>query len=97
MDGMHRKMESVIQQLLARRAKLIILCNAGDAAMDQFEGRGCSLIRVPRTVDALQPVVNIVPLQLLSYHLTTIRCARRSAAAGAARARGWGEGSRARQ
>ncbi|KIY97122.1 glucosamine--fructose-6-phosphateaminotransferase (isomerizing) [Monoraphidium neglectum] len=72
-DNMHRKMESVIQQLLARSAKLVILCNTGDGAMDQFESRNCTLIRVPRTVDALQPIVNILPLQLLSYHLTTIR------------------------
>jgi glucosamine--fructose-6-phosphate aminotransferase (isomerizing) len=70
---MHRKMESVIQQLLARSAKLVILCNTGDDAMTQFEGRGCTLIRVPRTVDALQPIINIIPLQLLSYHLTTLR------------------------
>lgn len=68
-------MESVIQQLLARKARLVILCNTGDATMDQFASRpGCELIRVPRTVDALQPIVNIVPLQLLSYHLTTLRC-----------------------
>ncbi|KIZ06322.1 glucosamine--fructose-6-phosphateaminotransferase (isomerizing) [Monoraphidium neglectum] len=72
-DAMHRKMESVIQQLLARSAKLVILCNTGDDAMTQFEGRGCTLIRVPRTVDALQPIINIIPLQLLSYHLTTLR------------------------
>lgn len=32
-----------------------------------------SMMQVPETVDALQPVVNIVPLQLLSYHLTTLR------------------------
>lgn len=31
------------------------------------------LIRVPHVVDALQPVVNIVPLQLLAYHLTVLR------------------------
>ncbi|KAI8469476.1 MAG: isomerising glucosamine-fructose-6-phosphate aminotransferase [Monoraphidium minutum] len=73
-DNMHRKMASVIQQLLARSAKLIILCNTGDASMDEFDGgQNCTLIRVPRTVDALQPIVNIIPLQLLSYHLTTIR------------------------
>jgi hypothetical protein len=93
MDNMHRKMESVIQQLLARSAKLVILCNAGDPAMDQFEGRGCTLVRVPRSVDALQPIVNIVPLQLLSYHLTTIRCASPGdAAMGVAGGRGGGHG-----
>ncbi len=29
--------------------------------------------QVPETVDCLQPVINIVPLQLLSYHLTVLR------------------------
>jgi glucosamine--fructose-6-phosphate aminotransferase (isomerizing) len=28
---------------------------------------------VPETADMLQPVINIVPLQLLSYHLTVLR------------------------
>lgn len=27
----------------------------------------------PQVVDCLQPIVNIVPLQLLSYHLTCLR------------------------
>lgn len=30
-------------------------------------------IRVPKVHDALQPVVNIIPLQLLAYHLTLLR------------------------
>lgn len=29
--------------------------------------------KVPEVVDCLQPVVNVVPLQLLSYHLTVLR------------------------
>ena len=32
-----------------------------------------SATQVPQTADCLQPVVNIVPLQLLSYHLTVLR------------------------
>jgi glucosamine--fructose-6-phosphate aminotransferase (isomerizing) len=72
---MYAKMESVIQQLLARNARLIILCTAGDANMHAYRdnARGCTLVEVPETDEALQPVVNIVPLQLLSYHLTTLR------------------------
>ncbi|KAL6750133.1 hypothetical protein V8C86DRAFT_2820153 [Haematococcus lacustris] len=72
-DAMYKKMDSVIQQLLARSAKLFILCNEGDEAMRAYEKQGCHLIQVPETVDCLQPVLNIVPLQLLSYHLTLIR------------------------
>jgi len=30
-------------------------------------------LQVPEVDDFLQPVVNIVPLQLLSYHLTVLR------------------------
>ncbi|EFJ45967.1 hypothetical protein VOLCADRAFT_105759 [Volvox carteri f. nagariensis] len=72
-DGMLKKMESVIQQLLARSAQLYILCNENDESMKQYEEKGCKLIQVPQTVDCLQPVINIVPLQLLSYHLTVLR------------------------
>jgi glucosamine--fructose-6-phosphate aminotransferase (isomerizing) len=33
----------------------------------------CPAVQVPGTVEALQPVLNIVPLQLLSYHITVLR------------------------
>jgi glucosamine 6-phosphate synthetase-like amidotransferase/phosphosugar isomerase protein len=29
--------------------------------------------QVPETVECLQPIINVVPLQLLSYHLTVLR------------------------
>jgi hypothetical protein len=145
---MYSKMDSVIQQLLARNAQLIILCTQGDDNMRQYvKSHGCKLIevracvlvfgssrglrvrvcvctrawrtgcvcvcvhpcvcvcgqgcqptgcsqgpaaalacllrllhgarhhhqQVPGTVEALQPVLNIVPLQLLSYHMTVLR------------------------
>ena len=31
------------------------------------------IVQVPQLADCLQPIVNIVPLQLLSYHLTVLR------------------------
>ncbi|KAF4346133.1 hypothetical protein F8388_016740 [Cannabis sativa] len=37
-----------------------------------FSG-SCRVIEVPQVEDCLQPVVNIVPLQLLAYHLTVLR------------------------
>jgi glucosamine--fructose-6-phosphate aminotransferase (isomerizing) len=73
-DATYQKMTSVVEQLLARGAKLVILCNEGDATMRNYAAaHGCRLIEVPRTADALQPVVNIVPLQLLAYHATVLR------------------------
>ncbi len=43
---MYKKMESVIQQLLAREAQLYILCNENDESMKQYEAKGCKLIQV---------------------------------------------------
>ena len=45
---MYKKMESVIQQLLARSAQLYIVCNEDDANMAQYAARGCMLIQVRR-------------------------------------------------
>ena len=73
MDEMHNKMQGVIQQLMARSARLIIVCNEEDADTLDMVGDRYPLIQVPRVHDALQPVVNIIPLQLLSYHLTLLR------------------------
>lgn len=66
------KQQSVIQQLRARKGHLIVMCSKGDAA-SVCPGGGCRVIEVPQVEDCLQPVVNIVPCQLLAYHLTVLR------------------------
>ncbi|CAN1769717.1 Glutamine--fructose-6-phosphate aminotransferase [isomerizing] 1, partial [Linum perenne] len=71
-DGCFSKQQSVIQQLHARSGRLIVLCSEGDAA-SVCPGGSCRVIEVPLVEDCLQPVVNIVPLQLLAYHLTVLR------------------------
>ncbi|PON59125.1 Glucosamine-fructose-6-phosphate aminotransferase, isomerising [Parasponia andersonii] len=71
-DGCFSKQQSVIQQLHARKGRLIVMCSRGDAA-SVCPGGSCRVIEVPQVEDCLQPVVNIVPLQLLAYHLTVLR------------------------
>ena len=39
----------------------------------QLADSPCWYVQVPKVADALQPIVNVVPLQLLSYHLTLLR------------------------
>lgn len=73
MDEMHNKMQGVIQQLMARNARLIIVCSEDDTDTPDIVGDRYPLIQLPSVHDALQPVVNIIPLQLLSYHLTLLR------------------------
>ncbi|GAB4832494.1 Glutamine--fructose-6-phosphate aminotransferase [isomerizing] 2 [Ancistrocladus abbreviatus] len=71
-DSCFSKQQSVIQQLHARRGRLIVMCSKGDAASVCPGGSG-RVIEVPQVEDCLQPVINIVPLQLLAYHLTVLR------------------------
>ncbi|XP_021739319.1 glutamine--fructose-6-phosphate aminotransferase [isomerizing] 2-like isoform X1 [Chenopodium quinoa] len=71
-DACFSKQQSVIQQLHARKGRLIVLCSKGDAAAVSLGG-SCRVIEVPQVSDCLQPVINIIPLQLLAYHLTVLR------------------------
>ncbi|XP_047334357.1 glutamine--fructose-6-phosphate aminotransferase [isomerizing] 1-like [Impatiens glandulifera] len=71
-DACFSKQQSVIQQLNARKGWLILMCSKGDAASVCLGG-SCRVIEVPQVEDCLQPVINIIPLQLLAYHLTVLR------------------------
>lgn len=71
-DACFSKQQSVIQQLNARKGRLMVMCSRGDAA-DVSVGSSTRVIEVPHVQDCLQPVINIVPLQLLAYHLTVLR------------------------
>ncbi|KAL7204534.1 hypothetical protein ACSBR2_017577 [Camellia fascicularis] len=71
-DACFSKQQSVIQQLHARKGRLIVMCSKGGAASVSVGG-SCRVIEVPQVEDCLQPVINVVPLQLLAYHLTVLR------------------------
>ncbi|XP_066381836.1 glutamine--fructose-6-phosphate aminotransferase [isomerizing] 1-like [Miscanthus floridulus] len=71
-DACFSKQQSVIQQLLSRKGRLIVMCSRGDASAVCPSG-SCRVIEVPQVADCLQPVINIIPLQLLAYHLTVLR------------------------
>lgn len=61
----YSKQKSVIQQLHARKGRLIVMCSKGDAtSVCPGEWESCRVIEVPQLEDCLQPVVNIVPLQV---------------------------------
>lgn len=65
--NVNSKQQSVIQQLHARKGRLIVMCSRGDAAAVSLGG-ACRVIEVPQVEDCLQPVVNIVPLQVQSTY-----------------------------
>ena len=64
-DSLYPKVQSAFAQITARKAQPIVICNEGDEGIS----KDVQTIRVPQTVDCLQGLLNVIPLQLLSYHL----------------------------
>jgi glutamine---fructose-6-phosphate transaminase (isomerizing) len=64
-DSMHEKTISNIQEVKARKGPVIAVATEGDT---EIKHHADDVIYVPRTVDMLQPILNIIPLQLFSYH-----------------------------
>lgn len=69
-DAVYTKVQNAVNQVLSRGGKPIVLCNTQDKVIAQMAHQ---TIEVPSTVDSLQAILNIIPLQLLSYHLAVLR------------------------
>lgn len=67
-DSLSAKTNSAIQQVTARDGRPIIICSEGDTLIDRT--KCAAMIEVPTTVDCLQGLVNIIPLQLMGYYLS---------------------------
>jgi len=69
-DALYDKMISQVQQAKARGGVVIALATEGDEAIRQEADH---VIYVPEAPPLLAPIVNVVPLQLLSYHIAVRR------------------------
>jgi glucosamine--fructose-6-phosphate aminotransferase (isomerizing) len=66
----YEKIISNIQEVKARKGRIIAVVNKVD---DQVKALADHLIVVPETEEMLSPLVTIVPLQLLAYHIAILR------------------------
>jgi glucosamine--fructose-6-phosphate aminotransferase (isomerizing) len=69
-DELYEKMISQMQQAKARGGVVIALATEGDEAI---RTEADHVIYVPETPPLLAPIVNVIPLQLLSYHIAVRR------------------------
>jgi glucosamine--fructose-6-phosphate aminotransferase (isomerizing) len=65
-ERMAEKMRSNMEQVRARDGQVIAVVDHADHGL---EGLADEIIVVPRIHRLLQPIVNVVPLQLLAYHI----------------------------
>ena len=66
----YEKVVSNIQEVKARKGKVIAVVTEGNQALNKLVDH---VIQVPETIEALSPLVNTIPLQLLSYHIAVMR------------------------
>jgi glucosamine--fructose-6-phosphate aminotransferase (isomerizing) len=66
----HDKIVSNIQEVKARNGKVIAVVNEGDTEITALADY---TIAIPETEEILSPLLTVVPLQLLSYHIALMR------------------------
>lgn len=64
-DGVYEKNVSNIQEIKARKGPVIAIATQGDKELKKLVD---DVIYVPQTHPLLQPILNVIPLQLLSYY-----------------------------
>jgi glucosamine--fructose-6-phosphate aminotransferase (isomerizing) len=69
-DGIYEKVLSNIQEVRARKGRIIAVANDDDTEIEHLAD---FVIRVPRTYGFFGPIINIIPLQLLSYYMAVER------------------------
>jgi len=65
-DTIFAKSLNAYQQVIARGGRPIVICNPNDA---EFSTEHTEKIEIPKTVDCLQGLLNVIPLQLIAYWL----------------------------
>ena len=65
-DSVYDKVVSNIQEVRARKGRILAIVNEGD---DQIESMVDHVIKVPKTHNMLTPILTVIPLQLIAYHI----------------------------
>ncbi len=68
--AVYEKVVSNLQESKARDGKLIVVCDEGDEEMRKFADE---VIEVPHTIEELQPILAVIPTQLLAYYIALRR------------------------
>jgi glucosamine--fructose-6-phosphate aminotransferase (isomerizing) len=66
----YEKVVSNIQEVKARKGKIIAIVTEGDKVVKELSDY---VIEIPKCDDSLVPLISVIPLQLLSYHVAVMR------------------------
>ncbi len=69
-DSAYEKIVSNMMEVRARKGRIIAIASEGDT---EIHSRADHVIHVPMTIPMLQPILSVVPLQLLAYDIAVAR------------------------
>ncbi|WP_299758832.1 glutamine--fructose-6-phosphate transaminase (isomerizing) [uncultured Pontibacter sp.] len=69
-DSSYEKIVSNVQEVKARKGKIIAIVTEGDTTIPAMADH---VIEIPETSEHLMPLLSVIPLQLLSYHIAVMR------------------------
>ena len=69
-NGMYEKVISNIQEVKARKGKVIAIVSEGDTTISKIADE---VIALPDTIECLEPLLATIPLQLLAYHVAVCK------------------------
>ena len=64
-DDMYEKMESNIQEIMSRKGPVIAITTEGDERIKEMANE---VVEIPATLDFLNPILAVIPCQLLAYY-----------------------------
>ncbi|MGE0452926.1 MAG: glutamine--fructose-6-phosphate transaminase (isomerizing) [Vicinamibacteria bacterium] len=65
----YEKMLSNVQEVKARGGRVIAIASAGDSELPRILEPNDALLEVPQTEEVFSPLLTVIPLQLLAYHV----------------------------
>ncbi|MBL7996508.1 glutamine--fructose-6-phosphate transaminase (isomerizing), partial [bacterium] len=69
-DAIYDKVMSNLEEVKARGGKIIAITTEGN---NEINEKADHVIYIPKTHDFLSPILAVIPLQLLSYHMAVLR------------------------
>ena len=69
-DSVYEKMVSNIEEIKARGGPILAVTTQGNKRMKQLAD---DVIYVPKTLEMLSPILAVIPLQLLAYHIGVLK------------------------
>jgi glucosamine--fructose-6-phosphate aminotransferase (isomerizing) len=69
-DSAYKKILGNINEVKARKGKIIAITSEGN---EEIVNLADHVIFIPETIDILYPILSIIPLQLMAYHIAVLR------------------------